>query len=71
MCVLAFSTVDRDSFVAVEQWKQKVFLSSPSNISLTVSPPLPPSQVEAEVGEIVMCIVQNKIDLIDEAVMTP
>lgn len=26
--------------------------------------------MEAEVGEIVMCIVQNKIDLIDEASMT-
>lgn len=28
-------------------------------------------QVENEVGEIVMCIVQNKIDLIDEACITP
>lgn len=28
-------------------------------------------QVEDEVDEIVMCIVQNKIDLIDEAIMTP
>ena len=29
------------------------------------------SQVEDEVDEIVMCIVQNKIDLIEEATMTP
>lgn len=29
------------------------------------------AQVENEVGEIVMCIVQNKIDLIDEACITP
>ena len=29
------------------------------------------TQVENEVGEIVMCIVQNKIDLIDEACITP
>lgn len=50
VCVLAFSTVDRESFLAIENWKRKV---------------------ENEVGEIVMCIVQNKIDLIDEAVMTP
>lgn len=50
VCVLAFSTVDRDSFLAVESWKKKV---------------------ENEVGEIVMCIVQNKIDLIDEACITP
>ncbi|KAL5456924.1 hypothetical protein EMCRGX_G034151 [Ephydatia muelleri] len=50
VCVLAFSTVDRDSFLAIESWKKKV---------------------EDEVGDIVMTIVQNKIDLIDEAVMTP
>jgi len=50
VCIVAFSTVDRDSFLAVENWKKKV---------------------ETEVGEIVMCIVQNKIDLIDEACMTP
>ena len=24
MCVLAFSTVDRDSFLAIEHWKEKV-----------------------------------------------
>lgn len=49
-CVLAFSTVDRDSFEAVESWKKKV---------------------EDEVGEIGMVIVQNKIDLIDDAVVEP
>ncbi|XP_050402655.1 ras-related protein Rab-23 [Patella vulgata] len=47
-CVLAFSTVDRDSFEAIETWKKKV---------------------EDEVGQINMVIVQNKIDLIDEAVV--
>eukprot|EP00277_Geminigera_cryophila_P013091 CAMPEP_0179451696 /NCGR_PEP_ID=MMETSP0799-20121207/35773_1 /TAXON_ID=46947 /ORGANISM="Geminigera cryophila, Strain CCMP2564" /LENGTH=281 /DNA_ID=CAMNT_0021247259 /DNA_START=1 /DNA_END=846 /DNA_ORIENTATION=- len=46
-CVIAFSTVDRDSFDAVEKWKGKV---------------------EAEVGEIAMVMVQNKVDLIDKAV---
>ncbi|XP_070196201.1 ras-related protein Rab-23-like [Littorina saxatilis] len=49
-CVLAFSTVDRDSFDAVETWKRKV---------------------EDEVGEIAMVIVQNKIDLIDDALVQP
>ncbi|KAL5022034.1 hypothetical protein ScPMuIL_001189 [Solemya velum] len=49
-CVLAFSTVDRDSFDAVESWKRKV---------------------EDEVGTIAMVIVQNKIDLIDDAVVQP
>ncbi|PVD23723.1 hypothetical protein C0Q70_16996 [Pomacea canaliculata] len=49
-CVLAFSTVDRDSFEAIETWKKKV---------------------EDEVGEIGMVIVQNKIDLIDDAVVQP
>ncbi|XP_045160311.1 ras-related protein Rab-23-like [Mercenaria mercenaria] len=49
-CVLAFSTVDRDSFEAIESWKRKV---------------------EDEVGEISMVIVQNKIDLIDDAVVQP
>ncbi|WAR24349.1 RAB23-like protein [Mya arenaria] len=47
-CVLAFSTVDRDSFEAIESWKRKV---------------------EDEVGEISMVIVQNKIDLIDDALV--
>eukprot|EP00128_Syssomonas_multiformis_P011745 Colp12_sorted_trinity150504_noHs@9854 len=50
-CVLAFSTIDRDSFLAVEKWKKKV---------------------EAECGEdIAMVLVQNKIDLLDQAVITP
>ncbi|CAL1530134.1 unnamed protein product [Lymnaea stagnalis] len=47
-CVLAFSTVDRESFEAIESWKRKV---------------------ENEVGEIAMVIVQNKIDLIDDALV--
>ena len=32
-CVLAFSTVDRESFEAVEQWKRKVSISSLSRSS--------------------------------------
>lgn len=47
-CVLAFSTVDRDSFEAIESWKRKV---------------------EDEVGDIAMVLVQNKIDLFDDAVV--
>ena len=50
VCVLAFSTIDRDSFEAVEKWKAKV---------------------EDEVGQIVMVLVQNKIDLLDEARVQP
>lgn len=48
-CVLAYSTTDRDSFDAVENWKSKV---------------------EVEVGEIPMVLVQNKIDLMDDATVT-
>jgi Ras-related protein Rab-23 len=46
--VLAFSTVDRQSFEAIRSWKKKV---------------------EDECGEIPMVIVQNKIDLVDQAVV--
>jgi len=49
-CVLAFSTVDRASYEAIESWKKKV---------------------QDEVGNIPMVLVQNKIDLVDEAVVTP
>eukprot|EP00043_Microstomoeca_roanoka_P013086 m.127803 g.127803 ORF g.127803 m.127803 type:complete len:228 (-) comp15663_c6_seq1:227-910(-) len=48
-CVVAFSTIDRDSFEAVESWIKKV---------------------EDEVGRIPMVLIQNKVDLIDQAVMT-
>lgn len=48
-CVVAFSTTDRDSFDAVENWIAKV---------------------EAEVGNIPMVLVQNKVDLMDQAVMS-
>ncbi|GAB1599474.1 ras-related protein Rab-23-like [Argonauta hians] len=48
ICILVFSTVDRESFEAIEEWKHKV---------------------EKEVGSIITVIVQNKIDLIDEAVV--
>lgn len=49
-CVVAFSTTDRDSFNAVENWIAKV---------------------ESQVGQIPMILVQNKIDLVDKAVVTP
>ncbi len=48
--MIAFSTVDRDSFEAVAAWTRKV---------------------EQECGDIAMCLVQNKVDLIDKAVVTP
>lgn len=48
-CVLVFSTVDRESFKAIESWKKKV---------------------ENECATIPMAIVQNKIDLIDNAVIS-
>ncbi|KAM7446940.1 Ras-related protein Rab-23 [Porites harrisoni] len=47
-CAIVFSTVDRDSFEAVEKWRTKV---------------------EEECGSIPMVLVQNKIDLIDQAVV--
>lgn len=47
-CVLVFSTVDRDSYKAVESWKRKV---------------------ENECSHIIMVLIQNKIDLIDQAVI--
>jgi Ras-related protein Rab-23 len=50
VCIIVFSTVDRESFLAIERWKKKV---------------------DAEVSGVVTCVVQNKIDLIDEACMTP
>ena len=48
ICVLAFSTVDRDSFEALPTWKKKV---------------------EDECGEIAMVLVQNKVDLLDKALV--
>lgn len=47
-CAIVFSTVDRDSFEAVEKWRTKV---------------------EDECGNIPMVLVQNKIDLIDQALV--
>lgn len=49
-CVIAFSTVDRASFDALESWNAKV---------------------RDECGDIPMLLVQNKVDLIEQAVMTP
>mmetsp|Transcript_5527 Transcript_5527/g.19432 ORF Transcript_5527/g.19432 Transcript_5527/m.19432 type:complete len:166 (-) Transcript_5527:1401-1898(-) len=63
-CVVAFSTVDRDSFEAVEKWKSKVRL-----LSGTMRSPMRSLQVEAEVGQIPMVLVQNKVDLIDQSVV--
>jgi len=47
-CILAFSTIDRDSFEAVESWYHKV---------------------TDECGNICMVLVQNKVDLMDDAKM--
>ena len=52
-CVVAFSTVDRDSFEAVEKWKSKVRL-----LSGIMRSPMRSLQVEAEVGQIPMVLVQ-------------
>lgn len=35
MCVVAFSTVDRESFLAVENWRKKVLLPVHCNIVVT------------------------------------
>lgn len=48
-CILAFSTVDRASFDAIESWYQKV---------------------TDECGSICMVLVQNKVDLMDDAQMS-
>jgi Ras-related protein Rab-23 len=47
--VIVFSITDRDSFIAVKKWRDKV---------------------KAECDEIPMLLVQNKIDLTDQAVVT-
>jgi len=48
-CVLAFSTTDRDSFEAIEEWRQKLDDEVPKDIPLV--------------------LIQNKIDLLDDAVV--
>jgi len=48
-CVLAFSTTDRDSFEAIEEWQKKLNDEVPSDIPLV--------------------LIQNKIDLLDQAVV--
>ncbi|KAF4664571.1 Ras- protein Rab-23 [Perkinsus chesapeaki] len=48
--IIAFSTVDRASFEAVESWYKKVV---------------------DECGAITMLLVQNKVDLLEQAVITP
>jgi Ras-related protein Rab-23 len=48
--VLVFSTTDRASFEAIEEWKRKV---------------------EDVCGPIVMCVCQNKVDMIDESAVSP
>ncbi|KAL7642135.1 UNVERIFIED_CONTAM: hypothetical protein RMT77_006695 [Armadillidium vulgare] len=49
-CVVAFSTTDRDSFLAIKKWRK---------------------QVQDECGNVPTVLVQNKIDLIDEATVKP
>lgn len=48
--ILAFSTTDRPSFDAIENWHDKV---------------------RSECGNIVIVLVQNKVDLMDDAAMEP
>ena len=48
--MLVFSTTDRASFEAIEEWKRKV---------------------EDVCGPIVMCVCQNKVDMIDESAVAP
>lgn len=48
-CVLAFSTTDRDSFEAIEEWRTKLEDEVPTDIPIV--------------------LIQNKIDLLDEAVV--
>jgi Ras-related protein Rab-23 len=62
-CVVAFSTTDRESFKAVESWIAKVC------DSLRAVKPTQ-QQVEAEISNVPMVLIQNKIDLIDKAVVT-
>ena len=47
--MLAFSTTDRDSFEAIEEWRQKLDDEVPKDIPLV--------------------LIQNKIDLLDDAVV--
>lgn len=49
-CVLAFSTTDRESFLALKTWKEKV-----ENVCGR--------------GNVVLCMIQTKIDLIQQAVV--
>ena len=65
--VLAFSTVDRMSFEAIRSWKKKVYTFV--EIACTALNKFLGQQVEDECGEIPMVIVQNKIDLVDQAVV--
>lgn len=67
-CVLTFSTTDRMSFEAVKDWKMKVCRTSVWFKQLKLI--LYVSQVENECGEVPTVIVQNKIDLMDQAVVT-
>ena len=48
--MLVFSTTDRASFEAIEEWKRKV---------------------EDVCGPIVMCVCQNKVDMIDASAVAP
>lgn len=64
VCVLAFSTIDKESFDALERWKEKVSRVGGCVMWVWFI------QVEGECGSIVMVLVQNKIDLIDESAVS-
>nr|PNR63214.1 hypothetical protein PHYPA_001639 [Physcomitrium patens] len=80
--VLAFSTTDRESFNAIPLWKHKRFRLScrkSTKVSPVSNSTLPPTltglyglkyQVEEECGPIPMVLVQNKVDLLEEAVIS-
>lgn len=62
--MLAFSTTDKESFEALERWKEKVSRVGGCIMWVWFI------QVEGECGSIVMVLVQNKIDLIDESAVS-
>ncbi|KAG5887098.1 hypothetical protein JTB14_000731 [Gonioctena quinquepunctata] len=76
-CVLAFSTVDRDSFEAAHSWKLKikvladVFIFAQEGSYKKVFVLGENHEVENECGEIPTVIVQNKIDLMEQSVVNP
>lgn len=66
-CVLTFSTTDRCSFEAVKDWKKKV----ENEVRLVIrNIYLNNNKNNFQCGEIPTVLVQNKIDLMDQAVVS-